>query len=215
MSLLGWACRPRPTVIGHHVINTCVHTWRDLHWGPELATSQLVAPSGVLDRPWQGFTQDDEMLALLQESILHTGQEDHEPQPVVEVTENLDFSSYIHRGQQQGGKGRLPVLQNSPWGVAPLQGFLMEAMGGMNRRSHTPHRTAPVCLFFPSQFLGSIAGTCRTVSVQSCFAHWERPPFLHLNMLQLPKLGSMETRGKGTSVTMKSSYGQSPLQKGW
>ena len=117
MSLLGWACRPRPTVIGHHVINTCVHTWRDLHWGPELATSQLVAASGVLDRPWQGFTQDDEMLALLQESILLTGQEDHEPQAVVEVKENLDFSSYIHRGQQQGGKGRLPVLQNSPWGV--------------------------------------------------------------------------------------------------
>lgn len=68
----------------------------------------------MLDRSWQGFTQDDEMLALLQESILLTGQEDHEPQAVVEVKENLDFSSYIHRGQQQGGKGRLPVLQNSP-----------------------------------------------------------------------------------------------------
>lgn len=167
----------------------------------------------MLDRPWQGFAQNDELLALLQESILLTGQEDHEPRAVVEVKDSLGFSSYVHRWQQQGDEDRLPELKNRHTGVAPPQGFLMEAVGGMGRRSSAPHRAAPVCILLP-----------KPVPCHHCWdmQDWhcaetlsqERLLFLHLNTLQLPKVGAMETRGKGISATVKCSCGQSAPQKG-
>lgn len=68
--LLGWAYRSRPTVVDHHVSNTSVHMQCVLHGGPGLSRLQLAAPLKMLDRHQQGFAQEVELLALLQDSVL-------------------------------------------------------------------------------------------------------------------------------------------------